>query len=165
MSSSNCGDTSRSVAPVSSSSMYLRAMAIAFIAWLMAAGPVATTLGGSPDSRTTLQMAPATLLGVESALTLSRGSSEAATSLTLAIDMCESPEEPSRGGPERAYGVDRVEGREPPGALPPERGGRPPRRPGALPLIMSSRLCGGRRGARHAGAMARRRGGGASRGQ
>merc|ERR1719473_2583132 len=66
----------------SSLSRYLRAMAMAFIAWLMAAGPVATTEGGWPleDSRTTWQMAPAIEFGFESPLTLSRGLSEAATS-------------------------------------------------------------------------------------
>ena len=41
-------------------------MATDFIAWLIAAGPVAITAGGSlpTDSRTTLQMAPATELGL-----------------------------------------------------------------------------------------------------
>ena len=55
-----------------------RAMAMAFIAWLMAAGPVATTAGGWPlvDSRITWQMARAIEFGFESPLTLSRRLSE-----------------------------------------------------------------------------------------
>ena len=94
ISSSNCGDAVMSIEPVSSSSRYLRAMAMAFIAWLMAAGPVATTAGGWPleDSRTTWQMAPAIEFGFESPLTFSRGLSEAATSPTLACARWSSPE-------------------------------------------------------------------------
>jgi hypothetical protein len=67
----------------------LRAIAIAFIAWLTAAGPVAITFGGSflCDSRTTLQMAPATVFGLLSDDTLSSGLREAATSRTSALAM------------------------------------------------------------------------------
>merc|ERR1719487_3075412 len=47
-----------------SSSRYLRAIEIPLIAWLIEAGPVAMMPGMAPaDSRTTLQMAPASLLG------------------------------------------------------------------------------------------------------
>ena len=94
ISSSKFGATSRSVAPDSSSRRYLRAIAIAFIAWLMAAGPVATTAGGRPpaDSRTMLQMAPATELGFDSPLTFSTGLSEDATSETDVFARWSSPE-------------------------------------------------------------------------
>merc|ERR1719353_2513534 len=129
-----------------SSSRYLRAMAIAFIAWLMAAGPVATTAGGwlRADSRTTLQIAPATELGLESPFTLSTGLSDAATSRTSELAMWSSPDTLPFFG--RAYGADRLDERveEARGAAPPApRAGRPPRAPGALPfsllLIRSSR--------------------------
>ncbi len=57
-----------------------RAMAMIFLAWLMAAGPVATMAGGWPlaDSRTTWQTALAIEFNFESPLTLSRRLSEAA---------------------------------------------------------------------------------------
>ena len=150
MSSSKLACTVRSTG-VSSSCKYLRAMAMAFMAWLIAAGPVATTLGGLPpaDSRTMLQMAPATEFGLESPLTLSTGLSEAATSRTSALARWSSPD----AGPlDREYGVERAgrpprctAGALPPGALPPEAGRRPP--PGAFLVMRSSRDCGGGSGA------------------
>ena len=131
MSSSKRGKMTMSVG-VSSSSMYLRAIAIAFIAWLIAAGPVATTEGGWPraDSRMMLQIAPATELGLESPLTCRMGLSDAATSRTSAFARWDSAlaDDPF----DREYGVERA-GRPPraaPGALPPAAGRRPP---GALP--------------------------------
>ena len=146
MSSSKLACTVRSTG-VSSSCKYLRAMAMAFMAWLIAAGPVATTLGGLPpaDSRTMLQMAPATEFGLESPLTLSTGFSEAATSRTSALARWSSPD----AGPlDREYGVERAgrpprctAGALPPGALPPEAARRPP--PGAFLVMRSSRDCGG----------------------
>lgn len=55
-------------------------MAMIFLAWLMAAGPVATMAGGWPlaDSRTTWQTAPAIEFNFDPPLTLSRRLSEAA---------------------------------------------------------------------------------------
>jgi len=69
-------------------------MQIALIAWLRAAGPVARTAGGLPpgDSRTTLQMAPATVFGLEEEETLSEALPEAAKSVTETPDMV--PDEP-----------------------------------------------------------------------
>ena len=64
-------------------------MATAFIAWLIACGPVASTDGGllPAASRTTLQIAPATVFGFESDLTFSIGLAELATSLTEELAM------------------------------------------------------------------------------
>jgi len=64
-------------------------MAMAFIAWLIAAGPVAITEGGLflAFSRTTLQIAPATVFGLLSDDTLSSGFLEVATSRTSALAM------------------------------------------------------------------------------
>ena len=72
-------------------SAHLRAMAMALMAWLIAAGPVARTEGGvlPAASRTTLQMAPATVFGLESDFTLSTGLADDATSATDALAMCD----------------------------------------------------------------------------
>jgi hypothetical protein len=114
-----------------SSSRYLRAMQIALMAWFSAAGPVASTAGGNPPgaSRTTLQMAPATVLGLEVADTLSDALPEAARSVTDAPDMV-----PSASPVERlAYGAAdrRTDGWR-------ADGGRPPRT--TTPLLGRLRL-------------------------
>mmetsp|Transcript_17771 Transcript_17771/g.37774 ORF Transcript_17771/g.37774 Transcript_17771/m.37774 type:complete len:322 (-) Transcript_17771:280-1245(-) len=105
---SNTGAQMRSTG-VASSSKYFRAIAMAFIAWLIAVGPVASTESEEPRaSRITLQMAPATVLGLDSLFTLSVGWLELATSTTEALAMWSVSLEPWRGGrPPRWYGAAR----------------------------------------------------------